>query len=156
MTADATFSACGNYRYALDRIWDRDKPYALFIALNPSTATADQDDATTRKCINYVKAWKEFGGLRLVNLFAYKATLPTEMKAAADPIGRANDRWIKRSAAQAGLIIAAWGNHGAHLGRADAVKGMLPEIHCLRVNASGEPSHPLYLPGELRPFKWTD
>ncbi|CAI2789886.1 Uncharacterized protein conserved in bacteria [Serratia grimesii] len=46
MLKSAVFSDCGQYRYAIARIWDETKPYALFIGLNPSYADATQDDPT--------------------------------------------------------------------------------------------------------------
>ena len=48
--ATAIFSDCGRYRYLLKRCWT-EGPISVFIGLNPSTADADSDDATVRKCI---------------------------------------------------------------------------------------------------------
>ena len=79
----AVFSPCRTYRYALSRVWAADKPYALFIGLNPSTADETLDDPTIRRCIDFAKRWG-YGGLVMANLFAYRATEPSEMKAATD------------------------------------------------------------------------
>ena len=89
----AVFSPCRTYRYALSRVWAADKPYALFIGLNPSTADETLDDPTIRRCIDFAKRWG-YGGLVMANLFAYRATNPSEMKAATDPVGVANDEWL--------------------------------------------------------------
>jgi hypothetical protein len=38
------------YRYPLSRIWDVNKPHALFVLMNPSTADCSSDDPTVAKC----------------------------------------------------------------------------------------------------------
>jgi len=48
--------------------------------------------------------------------------------------------------------VAGWGNHGRNGDRAEYVRRQLPALHCLRLNGSGEPAHPLYLPKTLTPF----
>ena len=57
----------------------------------------------------------------------------------------------------AGLVVAAWGNDGAYLGRAAKVTAMLPGMHCLKMNRSGQPAHPLYQRADTvpRPFAAT-
>ncbi|WP_368188730.1 DUF1643 domain-containing protein [Aeromonas sp. R7-3] len=80
----AVFSPCRTYRYALSRVWATDKPYALFIGLNPSTADETLDDPTIRRCIDFAKR-RGYGGLVMANLFAYRATDPEVMKRAAEP-----------------------------------------------------------------------
>ena len=110
----ALFSPCRKYRYTLWRIWAPDKPYACFLGLNPSTADETADDPTVRRCIDYSKRWG-MGSLLMLNIFAYRSTDPEKMKAVADPVGPDNDRWIKEIAGNAGIVIAAWGNHGDHL-----------------------------------------
>ena len=66
--------------------------------------------------MNFAKSWG-FGGVCVANLFAYRATDPADMKAAENPIGSQNNKWLKILAEDAGLIVAAWGNDGAYLGR---------------------------------------
>lgn len=150
----ARLSECGRYRYELWRRWE-DGPHVLFVMLNPSTADATNDDPTIRKCIGYAKRWG-FGALCVANLFAFRATDPKDMKRAADPVGRDNDATLKRLANDAGLIVAAWGAHGSHLGRDKAVLKMLPTIKALHVTKDGSPGHPLYLRGDAALFSLND
>ena len=150
MKTDARLSPCRKYRYALWRTWDDSKPYAMFIGLNPSTADETGDDPTIRRCIGFAKDWG-YGGLCVVNLFAYRATLPADLKVAPDPVGPPNDKWIRKSASRAGIIVAAWGNDGCFLGRSSRVKEILPNVMCLKLNKTGEPAHPLYQPKSAMP-----
>ena len=152
MKTDANLSACRKYRYALWRTWDDSKPYAMFIGLNPSTADETKDDPTIRRCINFSKDWG-YGGLCMVNLFAFRATDPSDMISSNYPIRSENDDWIKKSAGKAGVIVAAWGNDGSYMGRSRKVIEMLPDLKCLKMNKSGEPAHPLYQPGSATPIK---
>lgn len=154
MNSDARFSRCKTFRYALWREWDADRPTVLMIGLNPSTADATRNDPTIRRCIGFARDWG-FGGLWVLNLFAYRATYPAELKAAADPIGPRNDYWIRHTARRCNIVVAAWGNHGTFMDRSSRVREMLRErLTILRLNASGEPAHPLYLPKSMTPIKW--
>jgi hypothetical protein len=148
----AQFSPCRQYRYQLWRYWDRSKPVLNVIGLNPSTADETQDDPTIRRCIDYAWRWG-YGGLWMTNIFAFRATDPKVMKAQADPVGPRNDDVLKHSAYHSGLVLAAWGTHGAFLGRGAAVLAMLPKVHCLRMTKDGSPAHPLYLPKDLKPIE---
>lgn len=76
------------------------------------------------------KSWG-FEGLCMTNLFAYRATNPADMLAQPDPIGDENDWTIATLLETAGIVIAAWGVHGAHMGRAETVCWMLHRLHCL-------------------------
>jgi len=140
----ATFSDCREYRYVLWRIWDDDKPKVMFIGLNPSTADEKTDDATIRRCIGFAESW-DFGGIYMLNLFAFKATLPKDLKLAAQPIGEENDMYLTRYAEKSSLIIGAWGNHGVFLNRGSEVIEMFPAMHCLKMTKMNQPAHPLYL-----------
>jgi len=149
----AVFSPCGRHRYDWYYRW-ADGPCVMFIGLNPSRANGHRTDATVRRCIAYAKRWG-FGAVRIVNLFSWIDTDPAAMKLAAEPVGPRNDRHIKARAADADLIVAVWGIHGSHFGRDRVVKRIFQgRLYALAVNNDGSPSHPLYLPKDLRPFPY--
>lgn len=162
MKKSAVLSPCRRWRYSLTRDQsDQALPdcgYALFIGLNPSTADETEDDPTIRRCMRFASDWG-FTGLVMTNLFAWRATDPADMKAAADPVGPDNDQHLVQLAQGAGVIVAAWGVHGTHLGRDEVVKalpGIAGRLHYLRLTKSGHPGHPLYLPASLVPTPWND
>jgi hypothetical protein len=147
-------SSCRRYRYTLRRRWGPGAA-AVFIGLNPSTADETQDDPTIRRCIGFARAWG-FDALCMVNLFAYRATDPTDMKKAEDPVGDINDATLRDVAKEAGVVVAAWGAHGTYRGRDAQVRAMLLGLHYLRLTKDGHPGHPLYLPASLRPVAWVN
>lgn len=153
MKTSAEFSKCEKYRYALWRIWDESKPVAMIIGLNPSTADAENDDPTIRRCKKFAEFWG-YGGVCMANLFAFRATEPSDMMKASDPIGPENDEWLVKLAKDAGVVVAAWSSKGRHLYRSSEVRKMFPELHYIKLNKSGEPAHPLYLKGDLPLQKW--
>jgi hypothetical protein len=153
----ARFSTCRRWRTLLWRRWDDAKPVANFLMLNPSTADERVLDPTCARARDYAERWG-YGALLVTNVFAWRATDPRAMKAADDPVGRGNDRAILIAAREARLVVCAWGNHARHLERSLAVRRLLRgagvALHVLRLNGSGEPAHPLYLPARLRPTPW--
>jgi hypothetical protein len=153
----AVISDCGRYRYRLDRVWSRNEKPAVFVMLNPSTADALVDDPTIRRCMGFARA-RDFGGIVVVNLFAWRATEPAELTARAhegfDVVGPDNDRHLAEVFADAHTVVAAWGVRGVFLGRDRTVAAMVPasaQLTCLRTTKAGHPEHPLYLPGRLTP-----
>jgi hypothetical protein len=149
------FSSCRTYRYVLWRELDAHKPgYALFIGLNPSTADEVADDPTIRRCKDFARQWG-YGAVCVANLFAYRATKPAKLKAALAPVGRANDRWLIQLAAEADVVVAAWGVHGSFAGRDQDVVALLKrQFSYLALTKSGQPRHPLYLKRTAEPKKW--
>jgi len=155
MNSDAYFSRCRTFRYALWREWDARAKKVLMIGLNPSTADATGNDPTIRRCIGFARDWG-FGGVWVLNLFAYRATYPTDLKAVADPVGPRNDEWIRRVVRRVSRVVAVWGNDGAFMQRSSRVHAMIGDrLEVIRLNAGGEPAHPLYLPKGLKPVQWT-
>lgn len=142
--SSASFSRCKQYRYTLTRTWDAALPKVMFVGLNPSTADAEVDDPTVRRCVRFARDWG-FGGLVLTNLFAYRSTDPQRLKTAADPVGPENDLAIRRACKSVTCVIVAWGVHGSLDNRDREVLAMLESPHCLGVTHSGAPRHPLYL-----------
>ena len=155
MTRNAVLSACGLYRYSLGRSWGYGGRTALWVMLNPSTADAEQDDATIRRCIGFSRAWG-YDGLRVVNLLAYRATHPRDMPAVLrDAIGPENDWHIERAIESASIVIAAWGATPFATSRARTVVRMITaktDLHCLRLTKGGHPAHPVRLPASLMPI----
>lgn len=104
--------------------------------------------------IGFAKAFG-YGGIYMLNLFAFRATLPDDMKRATDPIGPDNDEQLGYYQSRCGLLIAAWGKHGAHRGRQIEIKRVLRgPLYCLGTNGDGSPKHPLYLKGDTKPALW--
>ncbi len=156
MRRAAQFDATGSYRYSLTREWAAGHRVA-FVLLNPSTADHTQDDPTLRRCIGFAQAWG-YGALEVVNLFAYRATRPAALRAAAEPVGPENDRFLRAAQRRAQAVVLAWGIHGVWRGRDQAVlrlfrAGRMP-VQCLGLTRDGHPRHVLYLPRGLtaRPF----
>jgi hypothetical protein len=154
--SEAVYSDCENYRFLLTRTWG-DGPRALFIMLNPSTATEFQNDPTVERCERRARALG-YGAFRVTNIFAWRATDPRDMRAAPDPVGAENDRAILDSLDWADTVICAWGNHGAHLDRGRKVEALLrgagKPLHHLGMTGQGQPKHPLYIGYDRQPQPW--
>lgn len=152
----ALISDCKKYRYILSRVWDSSLPSVTFLMLNPSTADADSDDPTIRRCINYAKSWG-FGHMDVVNLFAYRATNPLELLSCEDPIGDMNLYSIY-TACNTGLYsICAWGNSKiveTLLNKFPDYKPLkdIENLKYLELSKDGTPKHPLYLKKNLKPI----
>jgi hypothetical protein len=154
--AGAEFSDCGHYRYVLWRrwAWEGYASQVMFIGLNPSTADAENDDPTIRRCIGFAKAWG-YSGLLMMNAYAFRATKPANMwkgrhtddspVVTSDPVGPGNDEAFGYRRTQAGLYIAAWGAHCEPERELQVCRAIGTTIHCLGRTKDGRPRHPLYL-----------
>ncbi|RZK44822.1 MAG: DUF1643 domain-containing protein [Hymenobacter sp.] len=147
-TADAVLSTCNHYRYQLTRQWEVRLGTVVFVMLNPSTADARMDDPTIRRCISFARTWG-YGGINVVNLFAWRATNPAELKTIADPVGPDNDQYLLNAFAQAPMVVVAWGMH-APAARVQEVSRLMQRTaiipQCLGATQAGHPRHPLYVP----------
>lgn len=144
--SSAIISDCGRYRYRLDRRW-ADGPTMGFIMLNPSTADADKDDPTIRRCIGFAKR-EGCGALIVVNLFAFRATKPTALLDAEDPVGPdADDHLLTAIQHVDGPLVAAWGVWGRGHRPGDVTAMIGKHCVCLGKTRDGHPRHPLYVRG---------
>jgi hypothetical protein len=144
----ALFSRDRRYRYRLGRRWG-DGAAVCFVLLNPSTAEATREDPTVRRCIGFAQSLG-YAALEVVNLYAYVAADPAELRRAGYPVGPENDLHIETAVGECARVILAWGVHATRLERPGEVLGLLQDIgvdpYCLRLTASGHPEHPLRLP----------
>lgn len=155
----ANLSDDGVYRYTLTRNWDPSLPVVVWVMLNPSTADADTDDRTIGRCIRFARDWG-YGGIVVVNLYAFRATKPEKMLAAPDPVGPANDATLAQVLAAASRtdspVVAAWGVNGDPA-RVAAVLTLphADRLMCVGTTKDGHPRHPLYVLGSATPIPWT-
>lgn len=154
MDKGAHLSPCRTWRYILWRIWDPSLPIIMFVGLNPSTADETEDDATIRRCVRFAKDWG-YGGIYMVNLFAFRATKPADLKKSLAPVGPSNDWALATYSKDASRTVACWGAHGSFLRRDKAVALILSDLYCLGTTRGGQPKHPLRLRSDtkLREFK---
>lgn len=152
MIKSAVVSSDGVYRYRLRRIWDTKKEHVLFVGLNPSTADANVDDPTIRKCVGFAKRLG-YGGLSMVNLFAYRATSPKDMMRSIDPVGPLNRFYLDVECALSFRIVAAWGTLGGYKDADSSFISLTSDpIYCLGLTKEGYPRHPLYVKYETEPI----
>lgn len=161
MQCSAVLSDDRVYRYLLIRQWDyfnKTRGLVAFVGLNPSTADETEDDPTVRRCIGYARDWG-FGGLAMLNIFAFRATDPRIMEAHHQPVGPENDAWLERwtAGSAADLVVACWGTHGALHDRGLAVRSLLHDLplRVFGVTKDGHPKHPLYLRKTQELVPWT-
>lgn len=155
----AEISPCGNYRYLLTRTMLFGTGACTFVMLNPSTADGRDDDPTIRRCLGFVERWG-FQQLRVVNLFAWRATYPEHMFRQLDPVGPDGDGWILRACEDADRIVCAWGAHKNPLvsARAAHVRALIRdaghERYHLGLSKEGHPRHPLFIRGDAEPQRY--
>jgi hypothetical protein len=154
LDGNAVFSDCGRFRYLLVREWDAALPRLCYVCLNPSTAGKTAEDASSRKFLGFAKRLG-FGSYVTVNLYAWIATKPAELKRAGYPVGPDNDAHIEAAARSASDVICAWGSNAKGLSRPSDVLDLIARSGrrplALRINSDGTPAHPLMLPYAARP-----
>lgn len=166
---EAHFSKDQIYRYLLTRLCGNAAPswWITYVMLNPSTATHEKNDPTIAKTIKFghrfCEGWqgpRELLGIRIVNLYAFRATKPKVCFAYPKPVGGVqNDRYIVEACRDSAIVIAAWGVHTRSIERSHEVRRMLVgegiRLHRLGdPTKDGFPPHPLYLPDDTELQEW--
>lgn len=154
--AHATFDCGRRHRLTLGRQWGPGGRIVSFCMLNPSTADAFKLDPTVTRCFNFAKGWGA-DGMLIVNIFSLRSTDPRGLSRCGQPNHSLNDQAILAAANMGFATVAAWGNHGSHLGRGGEVAAMLGGCgrRILRLGeptGAGMPRHPLYVRGDVPVF----
>ncbi len=150
MHKSAIISDCGQYRYKLSRCWDENESQLVFVMLNPSTADAEEDDPTIRRCMGFAEGFG-YGGIHVINLYALRSPSPSVLKQHPDPVGPDSGQHWHHTVRDydTDCVICAWGaqkgveqrvNHFVSLAEWAGV-----DLKCLGVTKGGAPKHPLYL-----------
>lgn len=150
--AGAEFSKCRNYRYVLWRRWNTELPMLSIIGLNPSTANEISDDPTIKRVCAIAKN-NGFGGIYMLNLFAWVTAYPDELLKCPDPVAD-NDRWLRKVADLSAEVVFAWGNFKEAQDRAKQVTSMFQNAKALHINKNGSPKHPLYCRADSKLIKF--
>ncbi len=155
----AIMSTCGNYRYILSRNIPSQpfpRPRVLFVMLNPSTADAERDDPTIRRCMGFARRWGH-EGLYVANLYAYRATSPSDLWQAEDPVGPNNNLHIINLLVTRGDVVCAWGAHAKKDRVAEFIsmaKKANVRLWCLGTTKANAPRHPLYVKADQELMRW--
>lgn len=157
----AIIDPTGRFRYSLTRCWEPGKPLAVFVMINPSTATHEVNDPTIVRTINFAKR-EGFGGEIVVNAYALRSTDPINVR--RDPgaaIGPRNDEVTAMAADDArrtgGKVIVAWGPKSWAAQRTRYVVRVLlagVDLWCLGVAKDGSPRHPLMVRADQPLVRW--
>lgn len=141
----AVFSEDGDYRYLLTRTWDKSKPKATVLMLNPSVADVLKMDRTIMNVMNYLIDSEEYGGLVVVNLFAYVSTDPKMLKHRDDDLEAKNNEYLDDTFDDSEIIIVAW-TRDNYKPRKREVKNKLQsyqdKIRCFEDASGTKPRHP--------------
>jgi hypothetical protein len=161
LIAGAVFNVERTHRYLLTRQWNGRKPPLIFVMLNPATADATRLDPTVTRCQGRARRLG-FGGLWVLNLYAFRSEEPKDLLTQPDPVGEHNDAYLDEYTTglrPGSQVVAAWGSWPPGRERAREVLERLTgprrlQLRCLAVNADGGPKHPLYVRNEqpLQPY----
>lgn len=159
MIREAVISDDQKYRYTLYREWAEGVDKEVFgvrvlnfCMLNPSTADGLQDDPTIRKCIGFAK-FNGYNAIRVVNLFAWRATDPKELQksyvAGEDIVGPDNDSYIREIPTEE-TIVVAWGSIMGHeyfkqRRITKTIEFLNRKLYCLKKTKDGHPGHPVMM-----------
>lgn len=144
-------------RYYLSRVFEmKEKIKSVnFVMLNPSTANASKLDPTVTRCAEYSKKWG-YEKMVVTNLFPIISTDPEKLKMESGDTAT-NNEVILDIAKSCDLVVCAWGQIGVSKEQGmqiykDLCDQSIP-LYALEIAKNGEPKHPLYLKGDLKPIR---
>lgn len=160
----ACFSEDRHRRFVLWRNWDASRPVMAALMLNPSIADENDLDPTLRRVQRYAMDWG-FGGMRIVNAFAWVATDPDDLRSLAVDSDHQNDLHIIDVIEKVRRVMVGWGGtmDKPYLKHRRSPLDWLIEEYAARsgaevmawkMTATEQPWHPLYLPADIQPVPY--
>jgi hypothetical protein len=100
-----------------------------------------------RSPLHRIRSPLGFGGMYMLNVFAYRSTNPSQLRTAADPVGRRNNAVLRSTCRRCNMVLACWGVWGGLFDPDRTVIELLADVpmHCLGMTRGGQLKHPLYL-----------
>ena len=149
----AVLSADGEQRYLLTRRTRGGNALLVnFIMLNPSTADAESDDQTIRRCKGFARSWG-FKYMAVTNLWSYRTPNTAELFVAlplSPKMDTRNLAVVELVARAADQTILAYGNEGGRCQRDERILAILRKAKvkpkALGVTVKGFPYHPVRRP----------
>lgn len=133
------------YRYRLTRVWDKKREVVGVIMLNPSKANSLKTDNTIMNLTNYLIE-KGYGGVDIVNMYAYMCPDPDNLKYRDQLYESLNDNFIVQVAEDRDSFIIAWGLNDYVRRKREIETLLLPHIlklKCFKDFQGKSPRHPL-------------
>lgn len=155
-SSGAVFADDRNHRLYLWRRWNKDRPWLMFIGLNPSTADERLNDPTVRRCIGFAHRWG-YGGIFMCNVFTLVSSNPQKLNS-QPPLVQGAYFVMKVIRERCDKAVASWGNLITKVrtgeSRVERIKEGLSPLYCLGTTKQGQPRHPLYLPSSAELVKY--
>lgn len=150
----------GVWRYELRREWDKKARPLMFCGLNAATADAKRNDMTITILTRRAQL-EHYGSLVVFNLYAFRATQPSDMLAAKDPVGPLNNMYtiklLKECRSRKGTLLCGWGNHAQKDRVAQLVRWAdyhFVKLWCLGTTTRNQPKHPLRISYATEMREW--
>ena len=117
---ESTYSDDREHRFLWKRIWNKDKPMAAIIMINPCLSDNYTVDRSTALVVNNIARLEEYGGVEILNLYS-KLTKKLTLKWNSDEELNLpdNDIFIKKAAEECATVILAWGKSVANNPRSE-------------------------------------
>lgn len=117
---ESIYSDDREHRFVWKRVWNKDKPLACVIMLNPCFADTCIIDTSTGLVVNNIIRLEKYGGVEILNLYS-KLTRKLNFKWNSDEELNLpdNDTFIKKAAEECEVVILAWGKSVANNPRSE-------------------------------------
>ncbi len=141
-------------RYAYSLTWAPSREHLLWVMLNPGTGESENRRRNTfERCMVWSKTMG-YGGLLFGNVFSLRTKSAHELLRLQLAPDLLNDSALFLLTGLAKETIVAWGNHGARSAKPSQLVATLTGAKCFGYTKTGQPRHPLYVPGRTELVPW--